>query len=903
VVIKLNRVHFETSHEKIIQRLMKRISEYFSGDVSLYILEKYKGVYKEIAFGDKLQRSGREIRLESNESLEEFTSGLFSGTVTVHSHSNCAEESRDILFLNHEGNLLGLLSIPRGSSIASTLKGWISELEMALHYSLTRNYEQEGYRRLKLVSRLTSVLESETMIERLIYSSMEVAREMLRVRWIFFLEQSESKFTLKAAIGEGRSPLKSIEFQLSVQQLNYLTSGRLFISAKKSDISSVFFDDGAVVGSFIVVPILSEGDFIGFFLAADREEVEGEFRPYRHLDEEDVRLLDDVCRRMGVAISKIRLTSRLELEVRKLKQLGKRHEESISEQKDQLFKLGALHKISQAMRKSLDYERIVSILLVGATHSAGLRFDRALFLKKNSRMALLTVEAKIARDEGGEFERTVYGDLSRYLQDVSLERHFIADKDNHISVSYLGNMILERVVNRRKIVHVTPDMGRFRSEELSIINKIVGTQDYLVAPVSGEKDVQGVIVVDKVLTGNKISNADTEILGLLADSAGVALELTGNYERLLEITDSLEKERNLSNYYRKFVSSILQSLESSIVVCSPSGEITEVNRTAELLLDVKREELIGKKIEILAGKLEGVLDLLFDVLRIGETITLSDQRFDNLGERYFDVKITPLRQDSGGHLAGVIISMDEVTRRRKLEQEFKSREKLAALGEMSARVAHEIRNPITIIGGFIKRMAATNDREKMGEYATILREELGRLDGIVREVLEISRARTSIQEEEFDLLALTKEVLDGFQERALEDNVKLVLESKEERLEYYTDKNRIKQVIINLVQNAIEASEHYGEVLVKIDKDPRNIVFSVWNRGRVIPQEILKRIFEPFFTTKTLGTGLGLSICRKIVQEHGGEIEADSGEKGTVFTFRLPVQKIGRFDHEKDTYR
>jgi PAS domain S-box-containing protein len=882
---------------------MKRISEYFSGDVSLYILEKYKGVYKEIAFGDKLQRSGREIRLESNESLEEFTSGLFSGTVTVHSHSNCAEESRDILFLNHEGNLLGLLSIPRGSSIASTLKGWISELEMALHYSLTRNYEQEGYRRLKLVSRLTSVLESETMIERLIYSSMEVAREMLRVRWIFFLEQSESKFTLKAAIGEGRSPLKSIEFQLSVQQLNYLTSGRLFISAKKSDISSVFFDDGAAVGSFIVVPILSEGDFIGFFLAADREEVEGEFRPYRHLDEEDVRLLDDVCRRMGVAISKIRLTSRLELEVRKLKQLGKRHEESISEQKDQLFKLGALHKISQAMRKSLDYERIVSILLVGATHSAGLRFDRALFLKKNSRMALLTVEAKIARDEGGEFERTVYGDLSRYLQDVSLERHFIADKDNHISVSYLGNMILERVVNRRKIVHVTPDMGRFRSEELSIINKIVGTQDYLVAPVSGEKDVQGVIVVDKVLTGNKISNADTEILGLLADSAGVALELTGNYERLLEITDSLEKERNLSNYYRKFVSSILQSLESSIVVCSPSGEITEVNRTAELLLDAKREELIGKKIEILAGKLEGVLDLLFDVLRIGETITLSDQRFDNLGERYFDVKITPLRQDSGGHLAGVIISMDEVTRRRKLEQEFKSREKLAALGEMSARVAHEIRNPITIIGGFIKRMAATNDREKMGEYATILREELGRLDGIVREVLEISRARTSIQEEEFDLLALTKEVLDGFQERALEDNVKLVLESKEERLEYYADKNRIKQVIINLVQNAIEASEHYGEVLVKIDKDPRNIVFSVWNRGRVIPQEILKRIFEPFFTTKTLGTGLGLSICRKIVQEHGGEIEADSGEKGTVFTFRLPVQKIGRFDHEKDTYR
>lgn len=900
--MNLNGIQFEASYRRIIQRLLKRISEDLPGEVSLYVLEKYRDVYKEITVENGLERTGREIRLQFNDDIKTPGPNAITTELVVNYHLKTTKEYKKVLFLEQDGELLGLLTLPADSKLNNSIKNWIAELELTLHYSLARTAEREGHRRLKLVSKLTSVLETETMIEQLIYRSLEIAREMLRVRWIFFLEATDSVHSLRAAIGEGENPLKSMEFQLTPQQRELLNSEALFVSAKKSELASVLFKDELTIGSFIVLSLKIDGSSMGLIVAAAREEVEGEFRPYKHLDGEDLKLLDDVCRRMAVAISKIRLTFKLELEVRKLKQLGKKHEELIDEQKEQLFKLSALHKITQAMKKSLDHKRIVRILLLGTTSKVGLKFDKAVFLKRDLKRRYLTVEASLTRrDEDALTSEAFYGDLARYLQDISFNDTPISTQPRHNYISYPGNTILERVVTRRKIVHVTPELSRFRAEELSLLNEIVQSDEYLIAPVSGEGAVQGIIITDNSLTKRKMSGADIEILGLLADSAGVALELTENYARLVEITESLERERNLSNFYRRYVSSILQSLDSAIVVCSTTGEITEMNRTAEFLLELKRADSIGKHILILKEKLSEIVDLLLDVLRIGETITLSDQHLQALGERYFDVRITPLREGRKNRLEGVIVSMDDVTRRRKLEQDLKAREKLAALGEMSARVAHEIRNPITIIGGFVKRITSTNDQKKISEYAKILMAELQRLDEIVGEALEIPRESHSGQKENFDLLALTRETLDGLSEKAKSEDIELIVECEEGQLEYYANKNRIKQVIINLVQNAIEASDRGSEVRVVLSRDEKDIVFSVWNKGKTIPREILKRIFEPFFTTRTLGTGLGLSICKKIVQEHGGEIEAESGKEGTVFTFRLPIQKTGRFSREENS--
>ncbi|MBN2253008.1 MAG: PAS domain-containing protein [Kosmotogaceae bacterium] len=899
----MKRSSFEISADELIKRILRRISSEVSSDAFLFILEKYRDVFKEVDPRDGLSRTGREIKLGDNNFLRKTTENLVDEkNVIISSHLGEQEERVKLIHLSYSNEPLGLLLLSTGSEVKDSLKAWIKELELALYYSLKRSAEEEGYRRLKLVSRLTSVLETETHSEELIYKSLEIAREMLRVRWIFFLEKAETKFLLRAAIGEGTNPLRGIEVEISEEQLDLLSHERLFVSARKSAISSLIFREEISVGSFIGIPLTVEGALVGLIIAADREEIEGEFRAYKHLDKEDLKMLDDISRRMAVAISKIKLTSRLELEVRKLRQLGKKHEELISEQKEQLFKLSVLHKITDAMKRSLDRERVVRILLVGATDVSGLKFDRAAFFRVDTVRSLLVSETRVSSGRrNSEHEKSVYSDLSRYLQDASLKPYDADDSIQMGSIPYPGNLILERVVLRKKMVHVTPEMLRLRIDELALMNRIIGTDEYVIAPVAGEEDVLGVLVVDNNDSGKKISSADMEILGLLADSTGVALELTENYKRILQMAESLEKERNLSNYYRKFVSSILQSLESAIIVCSVEGEITELNRTAEFILDRSREELIGKSIRSIRTKLGSVIDLLSDAIRIGETITLTDQHFDAFGEKHFDVRITPLREEKLKRLTGVILSLDDITRRRKLEQELKSREKLAALGEMSAKVAHEIRNPITIIGGFVKRILASSDRKKTEEYARILMDELQRLDDIVGEVLEVSRRKTRPSEEEFDLVSVTREILAGFEEKASTENVKLVLYTKEDSIEYYGNKDRIKQVIINLVQNAIEASEKAGQVLITLEKKVEYVYFSAKNGGNIIPEETLKRIFEPFFTTKTLGTGLGLSICKKIVEEHGGEIYASSGMEGTVFTFTLPTKKFGRFELEEDT--
>ena len=105
-----------------------------------------------------------------------------------------------------------------------------------------------------------------------------------------------------------------------------------------------------------------------------------------------------------------------------------------------------------------------------------------------------------------------------------------------------------------------------------------------------------------------------------------------------------------------------------------------------------------------------------------------------------------------------------------------------------------------------------------------------------------------------------------------------------------------------MVQNAVEASEMNTKVIIKVLRENEHIKISVWNVGKVIPAEILKRIFEPFFTTKTLGTGLGLAVCKKIVEEHGGIITARSDDTGTEFDVLLPVENPGRHDDESEDF-
>jgi len=182
-----------------------------------------------------------------------------------------------------------------------------------------------------------------------------------------------------------------------------------------------------------------------------------------------------------------------------------------------------------------------------------------------------------------------------------------------------------------------------------------------------------------------------------------------------------------------------------------------------------------------------------------------------------------------------------------------------------------------------------DDPETLKKYINIITNELSRLETIVKEILEYSKERQVLEFTEFNLNELIREVYVLFEEKIRKMNIDFCFETDNEDLRVEADRTRIKQVLINLVQNAIEATGENGKIKITSEDMYTKVRVSVWNSGPPIPEELKEKIFSPFFTTKTQGTGLGLSICRKIIEdEHGGKIWTENRENGVVFIFEIP---------------
>lgn len=883
-----------------LQKLICELDEVCSGDFSVFVFEKYKKRLKEF-------NPGRDYYVLEFSEVQELLNRKKAICKQVRLRKGDRTEFRKGLFVPLIKNeLIGAVAVwDTKFQITDAFLEAISKIADMIFLLSAVSSGTEAARRLELVKELTDVFESTHKESELLHKTISIARKMVKARYGFYCRKSGEKFVVNAAscdVCEKEFENWSFEFPESL--LLKLGEGKVFISPKTAGEYLKIFPGDFGVRSFIIVPLDIEDEIEGLIIITDRKSEEAEFRPHRYLDEEDLEMVQDISNRLAVAISRIRLMETLEKEIEELNKLKKINEDLIGIQRNQLLKMNATHKIAQSIRRTLKRDRIIKIVLLGITSSGGLDFDRAIFLEKDQASPFIIPRYTITREVEKALSRDIplsgiYGNFSQYLLEAS--NYELPDFSNFPDtrrISYSGNPLLERVVLRRKALHIAPEMWKHRYDELFQLRTVIDSDDFVLVPIAGEHSVHGMLVVDNNLSNRDILSSDLEILGLLADSCGLALELSSNYERLLEMTRSLEKERNLSDYYRNFVFNILQSLESSIIVCDREEKITEMNRRAEELFAISRGKCLGVPLKTVCTQLSELHPLITEVLKVGETVTLSDHRLEEFSDRIFDIRITPLVNNKSREITGIIISLDDVTERFNLEKELRFREKMAALGEMSAKVAHEIRNPITIISGFIRRIGRTSDREKVQQYVEILNRELERLETIVNDVLDYSRrAKKKENIESVNAFKLCREIVDGFKDLAEKKGIILAVNGDKEAT-FVGNKNRMKQVIINLVQNAVEASEDNGIVKIDVKSTKENVRISVWNKGREIPPEILRRVFEPFFTTKTFGTGLGLSICKRIVEEHGGNITAQSDSNGTIFMVSLPSRRYVNGDEE-----
>jgi signal transduction histidine kinase len=231
-----------------------------------------------------------------------------------------------------------------------------------------------------------------------------------------------------------------------------------------------------------------------------------------------------------------------------------------------------------------------------------------------------------------------------------------------------------------------------------------------------------------------------------------------------------------------------------------------------------------------------------------------------------------------------------LTETKALQAQVLESGRLAALGQLAAEVSHEIKNPLIMIGGFARQLLRSVQEPQSRNKLQIIADEVARLETLIGELRDLYRPRP-LELEAVDLRALLEEIHALIRDDSKDRNVEAVLDLPTDPLIVQGDRNKLKQVILNLVRNGIEAMDHGGTLTIRAHCTPERLEISVTDEGGGIPEADREKIFVPFYTTKKHGTGLGLSLSKRIIEEHAGySFSLTSGqEKGAVARITMPA--------------
>lgn len=344
----------------------------------------------------------------------------------------------------------------------------------------------------------------------------------------------------------------------------------------------------------------------------------------------------------------------------------------------------------------------------------------------------------------------------------------------------------------------------------------------------------------------------------------------------------------------KRLSTLINSMVDFVCFKDGQGRWLEANQFGLKLFQLEHIDYRGKKDSELANYSSFYAEALQNcevsdedawlngkITRCEEMIPLP-----NGTKKTFDTLKVPLFTSDGKREGLVIIGRD-ISSLRLAEEKLRRSEKLSIVGELSASVAHEIRNPLTSLKGFVQ-LLKQND-SKNAHYFDIMQDELERINYIVGELLLLAKPQ-SIIFQKADIRKILNDVISLLEIQANEHNV-IINENYEKNLEEIEcEPNQLKQLFINLIKNAIEASVEGGKVSISVkEDDDENISILIKDTGCGISEERLRRIGEPFYSSKEKGTGLGLTVSFKIVQAHNGKIEFNSKiNLGTDVYIQLP---------------
>ncbi|MEF2966939.1 ATP-binding protein [Paenibacillus sp. M1] len=360
-------------------------------------------------------------------------------------------------------------------------------------------------------------------------------------------------------------------------------------------------------------------------------------------------------------------------------------------------------------------------------------------------------------------------------------------------------------------------------------------------------------------------------------------------ETLLQSVKAYQSTQLVKNKYEN----ILQHLDSGIMLFDSDGVLTFINVQMARLLEIPRHSLIGCNLLQLLRHPHLSRFKKRKILRLyRETILFRKKNHELVDEygRYYLTTITYGDQMEGDYL----LSVKDVSEFKQIEQAAYQNDKLAMLGKISASIAHEIRNPLTAIRGFIQLLRPHLLQLGKDEYARIILSEIDRANDIIYEFLNSSKP-TAPQKVVVSIASLLKEAVLLSESEALMKGCEIRLKESATPMNVSIDVKQVKQVLLNMIKNAMDAieevgSDYSGVIDISAEPDGKYVNITIQDNGNGMDKAMLGRLFDPFFTTKEKGTGLGLSVSYRIIKNHRGNINVDSVKgSGTIFVISLPL--------------
>lgn len=337
-------------------------------------------------------------------------------------------------------------------------------------------------------------------------------------------------------------------------------------------------------------------------------------------------------------------------------------------------------------------------------------------------------------------------------------------------------------------------------------------------------------------------------------------------------------------------------LPYAVIVSDASGIILGLNKYAEMYLKLEKTQLLHKahqhifdsftmkkgQITSYLSKLMGEKHASIHVVDETQVSRTCYYEISSVFDEYNNIIITVINDE---------------TEKKQLQHKVEHQQALNVVGQMAASIAHEIRNPLTSLKGFTELLKLNADEESR-MYLSVIDSELQRMEQILSELLVLSKP-TSMKVELLDLDNIVKQVIEFMLPDALMKNIMIQYISSANQAAYIGgNENRLKQVFMNLIKNAMESMNNGGTITIEMNViDCTMVELMIKDEGNGMDSNTLQNLFQPFYTTKSTGTGLGLAFVKKVIEEHEGLIGVNSElQKGTCFHLQFPIYTFNQMD-------